>query len=94
MFSGVTLGEEHKLKVFENRVLRRISGPKRDEIIGGWRECHDEELQNLYSSPNIIRMFKSRRMGWTGRVAGMGRRGIHVVVGGEQSERKRPLGII
>jgi hypothetical protein len=51
--------------VFENRVLRRIFGPKRDEVIGGWRGLHNEELHNLYSSPSIIRMIKSRRMKWT-----------------------------
>jgi hypothetical protein len=60
--------------VFENRVLRRIFGPKGDEVTGGWRKLHNEELHNLYSSPNIIRMIKSRRMRWTGNVAGMGRR--------------------
>jgi hypothetical protein len=51
----------HKLKVFENREVRRIFGPKRDEIKGGWRKLHNEELRNLYSSPNIFRMIKSRR---------------------------------
>jgi hypothetical protein len=55
--------------VFENRVLRRIFGPKRDEVTGGWRKLHNEELHNLYSSPSIIRMIKSRRMRWTGHVA-------------------------
>jgi hypothetical protein len=59
--------------VFENRVLRRIFGPKRDEVIGGWRKFHNEELYNLYSSLNIIRMIKSRRMRWVGHVACMGR---------------------
>jgi hypothetical protein len=58
----LTLREEHRLRVFENRVLRRISGPKRDEMTGGWRNLHNEELQNLYSSLNITRMIKSRRM--------------------------------
>jgi hypothetical protein len=61
--------EEHGLRVFENRVLRRISGPKRDELTGGWRKLHNEKLQNLYSSPSIIRMIKSRRMRWAGHVA-------------------------
>jgi hypothetical protein len=56
--SSLTLREEHRLRVFENRVLRRISGPKRDEIIGGWRKLHNEELHNLYGSPTIIRMIK------------------------------------
>jgi hypothetical protein len=64
--------------VFENRVLRRIFGPKKDEVIGGWRKPYNEELHNLYSSPSIIRMITSRRMRWTGHVAGMGRRGVHI----------------
>jgi hypothetical protein len=63
------LREEHSLGVFENRVLRRIFGPKRDELTGGWRKLHNEELHNLYSSPSIIRVIKSRRMRWTGHVA-------------------------
>jgi hypothetical protein len=57
--------------VFENRVLRRIFGPKRDEMAGGWRKLHNEELRNLYSSPRIIRIIKSRRMIWAGHVARM-----------------------
>jgi hypothetical protein len=57
----LTLREEHRSTVFENRVLRRIFGPKRDEATGGWRELHDEELHGLYSSPNVIRMMKSTR---------------------------------
>jgi hypothetical protein len=57
--------------VFENRVLRRIFGPKRDEVTGGWRKLHNEELHNLYSSPSIIRIMKSRRMRWAGHVARM-----------------------
>jgi hypothetical protein len=64
--------------VFENRVLRRIFGPKRDEVTGGWRKLHNEELNNLYSSPYIIRMIKSRWMRSAGHVARMGRRGIHI----------------
>jgi hypothetical protein len=58
----LTLGEEHRLRVFENSVLRRIFGPKRDEVMGGCRKVHNEELRDLYSSPSIIRMIKSRRM--------------------------------
>jgi hypothetical protein len=58
---SLTLREEHRLRVFENRVLRRIFGPKRGEVSGGWRKLHNEELHNLYSSPSIIRMIKSRR---------------------------------
>jgi hypothetical protein len=64
--------------LFENRVLRRIFGSKRDEVTGGWRKLHNEELHNLYMSPSIIRMIKSRRMRWTGNVARMGRRGMHI----------------
>jgi hypothetical protein len=62
------------IKVFEDRVLRRIFGPKRDEVIGGWRKLHNEELHNLYSSPSIITMIKLRRMMWAWRVARMERR--------------------
>jgi hypothetical protein len=61
--------------VFENRVLRRVSGTKRDEMIRGWRKLHNEELRNIYSSPRIIRMIKTR-IRWTGHVARMGRRGM------------------
>jgi hypothetical protein len=59
---SLTLREEHRLRVPENRVLRRIFGPKGDEVTGDWRKLHNEELHNLYSSPNIIRMIKSKRM--------------------------------
>jgi hypothetical protein len=78
--------------VFENRVLRRIFGPKRDEVTGEWRKLHSEELHNLYSSPDINRQNKSRRMRWAGRVARMGeeRKLYKVLVG--KSEGKRPLG--
>jgi hypothetical protein len=64
--------EEHILRVFENRVLRRIFGPKMEELAEGWRRLHNEELHNLYISPNIIRVIKSRRLGLAGRVARMG----------------------
>jgi hypothetical protein len=64
--------------LFENRVLRRLSGPKRDKVTGGWRKLHNEELHNLYSSPSIIRMIKPRRMRWEGHVARMGRKGVHI----------------
>jgi hypothetical protein len=67
-----SLREKRILRVFENRVLRRIFGPKRDEVTGGWRKLHNEELHNLYSSPSIIRMIKSRRMRWAGHVARLG----------------------
>jgi hypothetical protein len=78
--------------VFENRVLRRIFGPKRDEVTGEWRKLHNEELNNLYSSPNIVRVIKSRRMGWAGHVARMweGRGGYRVLVG--KPEGRRQLG--
>jgi hypothetical protein len=66
---SLTVKEEHKLRVFENRVLRRIFGPKRDGETGGWRKLPNEELHNLYSSPSIIRIMKSRRMRWAGHVA-------------------------
>jgi uncharacterized membrane protein len=77
---SLTLRVEHRLRVFENRVLRRIFGPKRDKVTGGWRKLHNDELHNLYSSPNIrvIRMIKSRRMRWAGHVAQIGRRGMHI----------------
>jgi hypothetical protein len=59
---SLILREEHKLRVFESRVLRRIFGPKRDEVTGEWKKLHNEELRNLYSSPSIVRIIKSRRM--------------------------------
>jgi hypothetical protein len=68
----LTLRKEHKLRVFENSVLRRIFEPKRDGVTGGWRKLHNEELHNLYSSPSIIRIIKSRRMRWAVHVARMG----------------------
>jgi hypothetical protein len=78
--------------LFENRVLRRIFGPKRDEVTGEWRKLHNEELNDLYSSPNIVRVIKSRRMRWAGHVARMGEeRGVYRVLVGK-SEGKRPLG--
>jgi hypothetical protein len=61
---SLTVREEHKLRVFEKRVLRRIFGPKRDAVTGGWRKLHNEDLHNLYSSPSTIRIIKSRRMRW------------------------------
>jgi hypothetical protein len=79
------------LRVFENRVLRRIFGPKRDEVTGGWRKLHNEELHGLYSSPGIVRVIKARRMRWAGHVARMGEvRGSYILVGGP--EGRRPLG--
>jgi hypothetical protein len=88
----LTLRKECRLRVFENRVLRRIFGPKRDEVRGQCRRLHNEELYTLYSSPNIIRVIKSRRLRWTGRVARMGeRRGSYRALVGIPEGRK-PLG--
>jgi hypothetical protein len=85
------LGEEHRLRVFENRVLRKIFGPKREED-GSWRKLHNDELHSLYSSPNIVRAIVSRRMRWAGHVARMGKgRGVYRVLVG-RLEGKRPLG--
>jgi hypothetical protein len=80
---SLTLREQHRLRVFENRVLRRIFGPKRDEVTGEWSRLYNEELNDLVSSPNIIRVIKSRRMRWAGHVArkGDGRGAYRVLVG-------------
>jgi hypothetical protein len=75
---SLTLREEHRLRVFENRVLKRIFGPKRDEVIGGWIKLHNEELHSLYCSPSIIRIMKTRRMRWAGHLARMERSGMHI----------------
>jgi hypothetical protein len=83
--------EEHRLRVFENRVLRRIFGPKREED-GSWRKLHNNELHGLYSSPNIVSMIKSRRMRWVGHVACMGEwRGVYRVLVGE-AQREETTG--
>ena len=89
---SLTLREERQLRVFENMVLRRIFGPRRDEVTGEWRRLQNEELNDLYSSPNIVRVIKLRRMRWAGHVARMGeeRGGYRVLVG--KPEGKRPLG--
>jgi hypothetical protein len=85
------LREERRLRVFENRVLRRIFGLRRNEVTGEWRRLHNEELIDLYSSPNIVRAIKSRRMKWAGHVARMGeRRGAYRVLVGKP-EGRRPL---
>jgi len=86
------LREERKLRVFENMVLRRIFEPRRYEVTGEWRRLHNEELSDLYSSPNIVRVIKSRRMRWAGHVARMDeeKEVYRVLVG--KPEGKRPLG--
>jgi hypothetical protein len=89
---SLTLREEHRLKMFENRMLRRIFGPKSDEVTGEWSKLHNEELHDLYTSPNIVRAIKSRRMRWAGHVAQMGEeRGVYRVLVGKP-EGKSPLG--
>jgi hypothetical protein len=89
---SLTLREEYRLRVFENRVLRRIFGPKRDEVTGELRRLHNEELNDLYSSANYMRVIKSRRMRWAGHVAriGEGRGAYRILVG--RPEGRRPLG--
>jgi hypothetical protein len=88
---SLTLREEHRLRVFEKRVLRRIFGPKRGEETGEWRKLHNGELYNLCSSPDITRQIKSRRMRWAGHVArmGEGRNVYRILVG--KPEGKRPV---
>ena len=89
---SLTLREERKLRVFENMVLRRIFGPRGDEVTGEWRRLHNEELNDLYCSPNIVRVIRSRRMRWAGHQARMGEeRGVYRVLVGKP-EGKRPLG--
>jgi len=84
--------DEGRLRVFENRVLRRIFGPKRDEVTGEWRKLHNEELNDLSTSPNFVRMIISRRMRWAGHVARIGEgRGVYRVLVGKP-EGRRPLG--
>ena len=89
---SLTLREERRLRVFENRVVRRIFGPKRDEVTGEWRKLHKEELNNLDSSPNIVRVIKSRKMRRAGHVARMGEGRVvyRVLVG--KPEGRRPMG--
>jgi len=85
---SLTVTDEHRLGVFDKRVLRRIFGPKRDELAGEWIKLHNEELSGLYSSPIIVRVIKSRRMRWAGHVARMRqRRDVYIVVLGNLRER-------
>jgi hypothetical protein len=89
---SLTLREERRLRVFENRLLRSVFGPKRDEVTGERRKLHNEELNDLYSLPNIVRVVKSRRTKWAGRVARMREeRGVHRVLVGKP-EGTRTLG--
>ena len=89
---SLILREERRLRVFENKVLRRIFGPRRDEVTGDWRRLYNEELNDLYSSPSIVQEIKSRRMRWAGHVAHMGEeRGVYRLLVGKP-EGKRPLG--
>jgi len=89
---SLTLREERRLRMFENRVLRRVFGSKRDEVKGEWKKLHNEELRDLYSLPNIVRVVKSRRMRWAGHVARIGEgRGVHRVIV-RKPEGKRSLG--
>jgi len=88
---SLELREESRLRVFENRVLRKVYGPKRAEVTGEWRKLHNEELNDLYSLPNIVGVVKSRRIRWAGIVARMGDdRGVHRVLVGKP-EGKSPL---
>ena len=88
---SLTLREEHRLKVFENRMLMRIFGPRRDEVTREWRKLHDEKLNDMYSSPSIVWVIQSRRMRWVGHVARMGeRRGIYRVLVGKPKGKRPP----
>jgi hypothetical protein len=89
---SLTVRQEHKRRMFENRVLRRIFGPKRDGVMGGRRKLHNEELHNLYPSPSIIRIIKSRRTRWAGHVARMGEKMNVYRLLVAKPEGKRPLG--
>jgi hypothetical protein len=88
---SLTLREQHRLRVFK-RMLRGIFEPKKDEVMGGWRKLHNEQLHNVYASPSMIRMIKSRSMRWAGHVERLGekRNAYRILVG--KTDRKRPLG--
>ena len=89
---SLTVIEERRLGVFDKRVLRRIFGPKRNDLAGEWRKLHNEELSDLYFSPNIVRVIKSRRMRWAEHAVCMGqRRGVYRIVLGK-TDGKRPFG--
>jgi hypothetical protein len=91
---SLTLREEHRLRVFENRVLRRIFGPKTAEVTREWIKLHNEEFRDLYSSPSIIRIIKSRRMNWAGHVARMGekRNAYRLLVGKPEGKEDLDVG--
>jgi hypothetical protein len=91
---SLTLREEQRLRVFENRVLGRIFGPKRNEVTGDWRRVHNEELRDFYSSPNIVRVTKSRRMRWAGYLARMGEVRTGLLQGDmKEGDHLRDLGV-
>jgi len=89
---SITLADEHKLRVLENKVLKKIYGPKQGDMAGEWRRLHNKELHGLYDSPDVVRIMKSRRLRWAGHVARMGekRRLYSIVVG--KPDGKIPLG--
>jgi hypothetical protein len=86
--SSLILREEHRLRVFDKRVLRRIFGSKRDEVTGGWKKLYNEEVYKLHCSSSIIRMIKSTKMRWTGHVERMARRGMHIGYWWESQEKR------
>jgi hypothetical protein len=88
----LTLRKDHRLRLLENRVLRRIFCPRRDEVTGEWRKLHNEELNDLHSSPSIIRIIKARRVRWAGHVARMGEKKNAYMLLVRKPEGKRPLG--
>jgi hypothetical protein len=87
-----SLREEHRLRPFQNKMLRKIFGPKRDEVTGEWSRLHNKELYAVYASPNVFRMIKSRRLRWAGHVARMGKRRDAYRVLVEKADLRRRLG--